>query len=530
MPEKRLSMRKSREVLRLAAMGLAQSQIASACSIVQSTVHKYLKQAKAANLSWPLPEDLSDRQLDALLFGGPAADPPSRRVHAAPDFAAVHKQLQTEKNVTLQLLWDEYKNDHPAGYKYSRFCELYREWSQARNLALRQQHKPGEKVFVDYAGATIPIHDPTTGEVHSAAIFVAACGLSSYTFAEATRSQDLGCWIGSHIRAFEFFQGVPAIVVPDNVKTGISKAHRYEPDLNPTYSEMATHYGVAVIPARPRKPKDKAKVENAVQVVQRWILAALRKRKFFSLEEANQAIAGLLAKLNDRPFRKREGTRRSWFEAVDRPAHSPLPCERYQTGTWRRLKVDLDYHVPAEGHFYSVPYQLVGQQVDLRITATTIEIFQHSLRVASHVRSLMPDQATTLSEHRPKAHQHYVEWTPSRLLGWSETNGPNTAQLFATIIETKPHPEMGYRCCLGIMRLAGKFTPARLEAAARRAVHFGTYTLQSVESILKSHLEDQPLDVPVPGQPAVIHGNIRGAAYFDLSLDHLSLEKGQPHA
>lgn len=520
-------MRKSREVLRLAALGLAQGQIAKACSIVQSTVHKYLKQAKAANLSWPLPEDLSDKQLDTLLFGEPAK-PPNRRIHTAPDFASVHKQLETEKNVTLQLLWDEYIKEHPDGYKYSRFCELYREWSFARNLTLRQLHKPGEKMFVDYAGATIPIHDPITGEVHQAAIFVAACGLSSYTFSEATWSQDLGCWIGSHIRTFEFFEGVPVIVVPDNTKTGVSKAHRYEPDLNPTYNEMATHYGVAVIPARPRKPKDKAKVENAVQVVQRWILAALRKRKFFSLEEANQAIAELLEKLNNKPFRKREGTRRSWFEAVDKPAHGPLPAERYQTGTWRRLKVELDYHVPAEGHFYSVPYQLVGQQVDIRITTTTIEIFQHSLRVASHVRSPLTDQATTLPEHRPKAHQQYLEWTPSRLLGWSETNGPNTAQLFLKILETKPHPEMGYRSCLGIMRLAGKFTPARLEAAAGRALHFGAYSLNSVESILKNHLEDQPLPLPAPDSlpnQTVVHDNIRGAGYYDLSL-----EQGQPYA
>ena len=525
MPEKRLSIRKTREVLRLAAKGLAQSQIARACSIVQSTVHKYLKQANAANLSWPLPEDLSDQQLDALLFGEPRQTPPNRRIHTAPDFATVHKQLETEKNLTLQLLWDEYIKEHPSSYKYSRFCELYREWSGARNLTLRQPHKPGEKVFVDYAGATIPIHDPVTGEVHQAAIFVAACGLSSYTFAEATWSQDLGCWIGSHIRTFEFFGGVSAIVVPDNTKTGVSKAHRYEPDLNPTYNEMAVHYSVAIIPARPRKPKDKAKVENAVQVVQRWILAALRKRKFFSLEEANQAIAELLVKLNDKPFRKREGTRRSWFEAADKPALAPLPNERYQTGEWRKLKVELDYHVPVKGHFYSVPYRLVGHQVDIRITTTTIEIFEHSLRVASHVRSLVPDQATTLAEHRPKAHQQYLEWTPSRLLSWGETNGPNTAQLFAKIFETKPHPEVGCRSCLGIMRLAGKYTPVRLEAAAGRAVHFGGYSLHTVESILKNHLEDQPLPLPVPEQPAIAHENIRGADYYDTSL-----EQGQTYA
>ena len=518
-------MRKTREVLRLAALGLAQHQIAKACSIVQSTVHNYLKLAKAANVSWPLPDDLSDQKLDALLFSK-KADPPSRRIHPAPDYAAIHKQLQTHKNLTLQLLWDEYQKEQPDGYGYSRFCDLYGEWTGARNITLRQQHRPGEKVFVDYAGATIAIHDPITGEVHQAAVFVAACGLSSYTFAEATWSQEMACWIGSHIRTFEFFQGVSTIVVPDNPKTGVSKAHRYEPDLNPTYSEMAAHYGVAVIPAGPRKPRHKAKVENAVQVVQRWIIAALRKRKFFSLAEANQAIAELLVNLNNKKFRKREGTRASWFQALDQPALQPLPSERYQIGHWSKRKVELDYHIPADGSFYSVPYRLVGQQVDIRLTTTLVEIYQHSVRVASHVRSSIPGHVTTLTDHRPKAHQQYLEWTPLRLLGWAATNGPNTAQLFEKILETKPHPEIGGRSCMGLKSLAGKYTPARLEAAAGRALHFGAYSMHSVESILQHHLEDQPLPVANPIQPeakpkpevAVVHENIRGAAYFDNPL------------
>src|SRR5271169_653885 len=510
-------MRKFREVLRLSALGLAQHQIARSCSIVQSTVHKYLKLAQAAQLSWPLPENLSDQKLDQLLFGE-RPDPPSRRVHPPPDFPAIHKELQTHKDLTLELLWQEYKQANASGYRYSRFCDLYREWARAQNLTLRQQHQPGEKMFVDYAGASIPIHDSDTGEIHQAAIFVAALGVSSYTFAEATWSQELPCWIGSHIRALEYFGGLPMLVVPDNAKTGVTKACRYEPDLNPTYSEMAAHYGVAVLPARPRKPRDKAKAENAVQVVQRWIVAALRRHTFFSLGEVNQAIRELLVRLNHKPFRKREGTRASLYAALDKPALRPLPAERYEIGQWRKLKVELDYHVPAEGHFYSVPYQLAGQQVDIRLTAATVEIFHRGLRVASHARSFVADHASTIAEHRPKAHQQYLEWTPSRLLSWADSAGPNTAQLFRQILATKPHPEMGYRSCLGLVRLGGKHTSERLEAAAARALHFRAYSLHSVQSILDHHLENQPLPVPGTPPPAMLHDNIRGAAYFDSTL------------
>jgi transposase len=506
-------MRKIREVLRLSALGLAQHQIARSCSIVQSTVHKYLKLAQAAQLPWPLPDDLSDKKLDELLFGQ-RSEPPSRRVHPLPDFPAIHRELQTHKNLTLALLWEEYKKSDGC-YRYSRFCELYREWAHVQKLTLRQHHEPGEKMFVDYAGATIAVHNRDTGEIHQAAIFVAALGCSSYTFAEATWSQELPCWIGSHIRAFEFFGGLPLLVVPDNTKTGVTKACRYEPDLNPTYCEMAAHYGVAVLPARPRKPRDKAKVENAVQVVQRWIVAALRKRTFCSLSELNEAITGLLVRLNHRPFRKREGTRASVFAARERPTLRALPTDRYEMGEWHRLKVDLDYHVPAGGHYYSVPYQLVGRQVDIRLTAATVEIFHSGTRVASHARSFQTDGATSIAQHRPKAHQQYLEWTPSRLLSWADAAGPNTAELFRQILAAKPHPEMGYRSCLGLVRLSDKHTTVRLEAAAVRALHFGAYSLHSVESILQHHLENQPLNVLETGPMAILHDNIRGAAYFD---------------
>jgi transposase len=385
-------------------------------------------------------------------------------------------------------------------------------------LSLRQQHAPGEKMFVDYAGATIPIHTRDDGEIQEAAIFVATLGFSSYTFAEATRSQELPCWIAWHIRAFEYFGGLPRLVVPDNTKTGVRKPCRYEPDLNPTYSELAAHYSVAVLPARPRKPRDKAKVESAVQVVQRWIIAALRKRRFYSLGEVNEAIGVLLARLNNKPFRKREGTRASLFAAIEKPALRPLPVERYEMGCWRSVKVDLDYHVPAEGHFYSVPYRLVGQQVDIRLTGTTVEIFHKGMRVASHARSFLADQ-TTIAEHRPKAHQQYLDWTPSRLLSWADAAGPNTGELFRQILATKPHPEMGYRACLGLVRLGSKHTIERLEAAAARALHIRGYSLASIASILQHRLESQPLPEASAAPPSLVaHANIRGAAYFDSTV------------
>lgn len=510
-------MRKIREVLRLSALGLAQHQIARSCSIVQSTVHKYLKLAEAAQIRWPLPEDLSDRRLEELLFGKRPA-PPCRRSYPAPDFPAIHQELQADRHLTLELIWREYQQAQPDGYRYSRFCDLYREWCDAQKLTLRQQHNPGEKLFVDYAGATLPIQNRETGEIHQAAIFVAAMGYSSYTFAEATWSQELPCWIASHIHAFEYLGGVPSILTPDNLKSGVQRACRYEPDLNPTYNDMAAHYQVAVIPARPRKPRDKAVVENAVQVVQRWIVAALRKRTFFSLDELNLAIAELLTVLNHKPFRKREGTRASQFATFDKPALRPLPDDRYEIGEWQKQKVDLDYHVSPDGHFYSVPYPLAGKYVEIRLTAAAIEVFHDGLRVASHARSHVPGHATTLPEHRPKAHCQYLEWTPSRLLHWADSAGPHTAELFRRILAAKPHPEAGYRCCLGMVRLGEKHTIPRLEAAAARALHFGAYSLANVKSILQRHLENEPLPgstTPTLLPPVLEHANIRGAAYFN---------------
>jgi transposase len=514
-PQKGLSMRKVKEVLRLKyGLGLRQDQIARSCSIGQATVHRYLEKAAAAGLSWPLPEEYDDRRIDELLFPerrGRPGHPPREGF----DLAEIHRQLKAHQHVTLQLLWEEYRQNHPQGYGYSRFCELYQRWARNQKVVMRQEHVPGEKMFVDWAGPTVPILERRTGEILPASLFVAVLGASTYTFAQAARSQDLANWIGCHLAAFEYFNGTTKLIVPDNPRTGVDRACRYEPDLNRTYHEMAQHYGVAVMPARPYKPRDKAKVENAVLLAERWILAALRHQKFFSLAELNEAIAPLLEKLNHRPFRKREGTRASLYAELERPALQPLPTERYVLAHWKTVRASIDYHVEVDQHYYSVPYQLAGQQMEARFTATTVEVLHGGKRVASHMRSFAAHRHTTVREHMPKSHQAHLEWPPSRLIHWAETIGPATGQVVRTILESKPHPEIGYRACLGILSLAKTYSPARLEAASQRAVQLQACSYTSLKSILKRCLDRQSTLALEPDRAGPEHENVRGAHYYD---------------
>jgi len=515
-PGKRVSMRKTREVLRLCFdLKLGQRQIARSANISQSTVHDYLERFTAAGLSWPLPAEMSEAQLEAALF--PATQGKNLALDSdrpLPDFAHLHEELQQHKHTTRQLLWEEYRTTFPEGYGYSQFCQLYRHWKQERDLVLRQEHRPGEKLFVDWAGATIPIHDPQTGEVRPAPLFVAVLGASNYTYAEADEDQQMASWIGAHVRTFEFLGGCPQLVVPDNAKTGVSKPCRYEPDLNPTYQEMAAHYGVGVLPTRPRKPRDKAKVEVGVQIAERWIIAALRHRQFFSLAELNRAIGELVEKLNQRPFKKREGSRQSLFLEVDQPALRPLPAERFDLSMWSQATVNIDYHIQFEGSFYSVPYHLARQAVEVRATPTIIEIFHKGQRVASHLRAHKPYTAVTNSEHRPASHRAHLDWPPSRMIAWARTVGPRTTEVVEKILEAFPHPEMGYRSCLGIIRLGQRYPVQRVEAAAERALLTGAVSYKSLDSILRHRLDQQPLDPPA-ARPLAGHDNIRGAAYFE---------------
>jgi transposase len=436
-------------------------------------------------------------------------------VRQAPDWAGIHEELQSQKHVTLQLVWQEYKQSNPDGYQYSRFCELYRRWADKLDLVLRQEHRAGEKLFVDYAGDTVPVIDSKTGTTTEASIFVAVLGASNYTYAEASWNQDLSSWIRSHIRALEFFGGSPAVLVPDNCKVAVRHPCRYEPDLNPTYQEMAAHYGMAVIPARVRKPRDKAKVEAGVLLVERWILAALRKGQFFSLAELNQAVAQLLDRLNQRPFRKLEGNRTERFEKLDRPALRPLPTHAYSFAEWKKARVHIDYHIEVECHYYSVPYALIHRELDVRYTAMTVEIFHEGHRVASHARSSKIGGHSTIDAHRPKSHQRYLEWTPQRLVRRASTIGPFTAALVDKILQSRLHPEQGFRSCLGILRLGKTYGSERLEAAATRACTLDACSYQSVKSILQTSLDRQlPLDLPLD-RPPIQHANIRGTDYFN---------------
>jgi transposase len=507
-------MRKIREILRLAlGEGLSRRTTAAATGLPYTTVSDHLARAAAAGLGWPLPDGMDDRQLEARLFA--KAEPPPTASRPLPDWPTVHRELR-RKGVTLQLLHMEYKERAPDGYQYTQFCRHYRAWQRHLDLVMRQEHRAGEKLFVDFAGQTIPITNPRTGEITGAQLFVAVLGASNYTYAEALPSQELPHWIAAHVHAFSFISGCVRLIVPDNLGSGVTRAHRYEPDINPTYAEMAAHYGAAVIPARPRRPRDKAKAEQGVLLAERWVLAALRHRTFFSIAEANEAIRERLAWLNARPFKKLPGSRAVLFAELDRPALRPLPAAPYEFAVWKTATVNVDYHVEVDRHWYSVPYGLVGGACDIRVTAGTVEVLHHGRRVASHPRSGEGRRFTTDAAHMPEAHRRHAEWSPSRIVRWAEQTGPATAALVAAIMASRPHPEQGFRSCLGIMRLGRRYGDERTEAAAARALAIRALSYRSVESILKNGLDGLPL----PGSEPVTttigdHANVRGPGYYE---------------
>jgi transposase len=503
-------MRQIREVLRLRfASKLSQRAIAKGLRLSQGAVSTYLSRARAAGLVWPLPDDLDDAQLERLLFPPPPAIAADQRPQ--PDWAWVHRELR-RPDVTLALLWEEYRAGAPDGFGYSWFCDLYRAWAGRLKPTMRQTHIAGEKLFVDFAGRTAEIVDGHTGEIIPVQIFVAVLGASSFTYAEAAWSQQLPDWIAAHVHAFAYFGGAARQTVSDNLKAGITKACFYEPMVNRTYADMARHYGTAIIPARPYKPRDKAKVEVAVQVVGRWIVARLRHRRFFSLAELNAAIRALLVALNDRPMRGWGMSRRALFEALDRPALVPLPPFPYEYAEWKRCRVNLDYHVEIAQHYYSVPHPLVRQEVEARITATTVEIFHRGQRVASHRRSLRPHRPTTVAEHMPSSHRRYRDWTHERIRREAAAVGPDAAVLVDVILRSRPHPEQGFRSCIGILRLVKRYGAERVEAACARALGLGTRSYSSVAAILKNRREHASAASAEP--PLLIHENIRGPGYY----------------
>lgn len=510
-------MRKIREVLRLKASGYGVRQIGRSCGIATSTVNDYLKRAESASIGWPLAEGKGESELKGLLFPeghGRRGDP----LRAVPDWPEVHKELR-RKGVTRRLLWEEYVAEHPDGYRYSQYCEHYRKWAKSVDVSMRQEHRAGEKLFVDYAGMKMPVINAETGERRDAEIFVATLGASQYLYTEATWTQQVPDWIGAHVRTFEYLGGVSEIVVPDNLKSGVSKACRYEPDLNPGYAAMAAHYGIAVIPARPYKPKDKAKVESGVQIIEREVLAKLRDRNFFSLHALNQAIRELLENVNRRPFRKLNDSRRGLFEKLERAELKPLPPVRYEYASHHFPRVNIDYHIEADRHYYSVPYTLRGGVVETRLTSRTVEVFHDGKRVASHIRSFRKGGYTTDVNHMPAAHRKHLEWSPSRLIQWACKIGPECARTVKRIIETREHPEQGYRACLGIMRLSRGYSVQRVEAACRRALIMDVCSYRSIKSILKTGADAEPLPEPsaVPMKGDRHHQNIRGNHYYGVA-------------
>jgi len=514
MPAERTAMRQVREVLRLRFVGgVPIREIARRIGVVASTVRATINRFQAAGLSWPLPEEMTDAALEARLYADAGSKQGYRR-QAEPDWASIHRELK-RKHVTLSLLWHEYIECNPEGYRYSRFCDLYRSWEGKLSLTMRQTHVGGDKLFVDYAGDTVPvIVDRMTGETRQAQIFVAVMGASNFTYVEATWTQGLADWIGAHTRAFAAIAGVPRLVVPDNAKVAIIKACLYEPQINRTYAEMAAHYDTAILPTRPHRPRDKAKVETAVLIIERWILARLRHQRFYSLTELNAAIGYLLKRLNDeRPIRRLGRTRRQLLEELDRPALKSLPSEPYVFAEWRVRRVGIDYHVDVEGHFYSVPYRFARAEVEVRLTGRTVEIFAKGERLAVHMRGSGNGKHTTLADHMPSSHRRYADWTIARIRTDAALIGPSTAALCELILEHRPHPEQGFRSCLGILRLARAFGVARLEAAATRAIEIGALTYGSLRSILDHKLDRQAAHKPADGTP-ILHPNIRGARYY----------------
>jgi len=516
-------MRKIKDILRVRLLGGVASarRIGLAVGCGKSAVAECLRRAVAAGLTdWAAVEALDETALEQRLYPAKSGSRLPRQ-RPLPDWARIREELaRRDHQVTLALLWTEYKAEHPDGYQYSQFAELYRQYEKRLSVVLRQNHAPGERSFVDYCDG-VAITDPVSGERVPTQLFVGALGASSYTFAMASLSQELPAWLDGHVRMYEYFGGVSALTIPDNLRSGVKRPDRYEADINPSYQELARHYGTCVIPARVRKPRDKAKVEAAVLVAQRWILAALRHRTFYSLAELNTAIAELLVRLNERVMRHVKESRRSLYERLDRPALKPLPATRYEYAEWKQVKVNIDYHIEFDDHYYSTPYTLIGEALWCRATSSTIELFHKDKRVASHPRSYTKYAHSTVLEHRPASHRAHLEWTPSRLIEWGTSIGPHTGALIDHVIRSKPHPEQGYRSALGILRLSNKHGKLRLELASAKAIAIRSPSYKTVKTMLDQRMEAAPLrgetkptgnteDMP----SSLGAANVRGSGYY----------------
>lgn len=508
MAQERLSLRKIREVVRLKEeAGLSNRAIARACKISNSTVGEYLRRAQQSQIHWPLPDGLGEDELYQKLF--PEKSHPVDGERPLPNYEKMRDELK-KKGVTLKLLWIEYREQFPEGYQYTQFCDYYRRWAKNQSPSGRFPHNGGEVAEIDYAGLTVTIVNPETGETSQAPVFVVSLPASDYIYAEVQPSQELCHWINGHVRAFEFLGGVPKILRPDNLKTGIKSPNYYEPDLNPTYQEMAEHYQVAVLPARVRKPRDKGGVENGVQNVERWVLAPLRNRTFFSLGEANRAVQALVETLNQKVMTHLGKSRLQLFEEVDQPELRPLPEQSFESALWKEARVNLDYHVAFEKHFYSVPYALIHQQVEIRATERMVTIFHQAKQVAVHPRSSAQGRFSTRPEHMPSNHRFVTELNTDWLLQQAEKFGPCTRTYLETLLASRAFPEQAYRSCLGVLSLARKYPQGVVELACQRAVqaHLKSY------KELKAELEALTRETSSTTQSPLIHENLRGESYY----------------
>ncbi len=514
-------MRRIVDVLRLKAQGMSNRDIAASVGAGKSAVYEYLARAEGAGISWPLPEDLDDEALEAKLF--PPATAAVLASRPVPNWREVHRELRAHKHVTLRLLWLEWRETHPDGLGYSQFCWHYKRWLDRQNVVMRLSYPAGERMFVDFSGDKVPVVDPSTGEVTDAEVFVAVLGCSGMLYVEATVDQSLESWLMANVHAFEAFGGVTVAITPDNLRSGVTRACNYDPEINRSYADFAYHYGSTILPARSYKPRDKAAVEAGVLVVERWVLSPLRKHRFFHIAEMNKAIRHKVSELVERPFRGEPTSRRELFEELERPALKPLPAARYELAHWKKVTVNIDYHVEysdrSRRHYYSVPYTLVHQKLEVRATIHTVEIYKGNRRVASHAREHGHRRYITDPAHMPPSHRAHLEWTPSRLIEWARSVSPHAAVIAEKILASKPHPEHSYRACLGLMHLAKRYGNERFGAACERALASGAISYTSVKSILQHNLDRVPLPSAAVTPLATEHENLRGAAYYSQDTE-----------
>ncbi len=510
-------MTRYQEILRLSHMGLSQRSIALSCQCSRNTVAEVLSRAKEKSLTWSMAEEIAEADLQPLLF--PEKIPSSSR--KIPDSEYIHREL-AKSGVSLSLLWSEYceacrlSNEIPL--KYSQYCNYYRKFAAKAKATMHSERKPGEQMEVDWAGQTAAIIDRDTGEIIPINIFVAVLSNSQYSYVEGFLSQDLESWIAAHVNTFTFFGGVPRIIVPDNLKTGVEEPSWYSPVINKTYHEMAECYGAAVVPARVRKPKDKPNAENVVGIISTWIIAALRNQTYFSLAELNQSIAQKLHEFNERPFQKKPGSRLSTFLAEEKYALQPLPASPYELATWKIATVQYNYHISVDNMNYSIPYEYIKHKVDVRITKSVIEVFYHNLRICSHPRLYgRPNQYSTITDHMPDAHKQFTQWNADRFLSWAQKVGASTTVVIQAILTSHHIEQQGYKACMAVLKLADKYSLVRLEAACTRALSYtSSPSYKNIQSILKSGQDTLAVDHHAMHNDASEnqYGFTRGAEYY----------------